>query len=216
MDLSNYRKNYESRKYLIEQNIPTIPIELFHSWFQEEKKMSSNDQEVNTMSISTIGKDGAPETRIVLLKQYSEKGFIFYTNYLSAKGLAIQQNPQTCISFYFYNTNRQILIKGKTFKLNIQQSDRYFNERPREHKIGSWASKQSTIIPSKEYLLDQYNKWKIFFKKCIIIKRPFDWGGYIVKPYKMEFWQGQPYRLHDRLVYYLETDKKWNVFRLSP
>ncbi|WP_185850969.1 pyridoxamine 5'-phosphate oxidase [Blattabacterium cuenoti] len=216
-DLSNYRKDYKKNS-LIETEVPMNPLELFHKWFQEEKNISTNKEkyeDYNAMSLSTIGEDGGPETRIVLLKMYSEKGFIFYTNYRSIKGQAIQKRPKVGISFYWPNTERQILIKGNVRKISKDKSDKYFYKRPIENQIGSWASKQSRIIPSKKYLLIQYKKWYFFFKKHII-KRPFDWGGYLVKPYRMEFWQGQPNRLHDRIVYSLEKKNDWSLFRLSP
>ncbi|WP_185852748.1 pyridoxamine 5'-phosphate oxidase [Blattabacterium cuenoti] len=213
-DLSNYRKIYKKNS-LTETEVPLNPFKLFHKWFQEEKNIHKVNEEYNAMSISTIGEDGVPETRIVLLKMYSEEGFIFYTNYRSLKGRSIQKRPKVCISFYWKNTERQILIKGNVMKLSKNQSDEYFSRRPIENQIGCWASKQSTVIPSKQHLLIQYRKWSSFFKKNII-KRPFDWGGYIVKPYKMEFWQGQPNRLHDRLVYSLTKTNKWNFHRLSP
>ncbi|AGD97963.1 pyridoxamine 5'-phosphate oxidase [Blattabacterium sp. (Blatta orientalis) str. Tarazona] len=213
-DLSNYRKIYK-KITLTEAEVPLDPFKLFHKWFQEEKNIHKVNEEYNAMSISTIGEDGVPETRIVLLKMYSEEGFIFYTNYRSLKGKSIQKRPKVCISFYWPNTERQILIKGNVMKLPKNQSDEYFSRRPIENQVGCWASKQSTVIPSKPHLLIQYKKWSAFFKKNII-KRPFDWGGYIVKPYKMEFWQGQPNRLHDRLVYGLTKTNKWNLYRLSP
>ncbi|WP_185872196.1 pyridoxamine 5'-phosphate oxidase [Blattabacterium cuenoti] len=216
-DLSNYRKNYYQNS-LLESDVPKKPFQLFHYWFEQEKlfyKKKNNNDEINAMFISTIGKDGAPETRVVLLKEYSEKGFIFYTNYYSFKGRSIQNIPKVCISFYWKNTERQIIIKGITFKIKKEKSDKYFQKRPKENQIGCWASQQSSKILSKEYLLKQYKKWNNFFQKKMI-KRPFYWGGYIIKPYKMEFWQGQPNRLHDRLVYSLNKEKKWILYRLSP
>ncbi|WP_185873820.1 pyridoxamine 5'-phosphate oxidase [Blattabacterium cuenoti] len=212
-DLSNYRKIYKKNS-LIESIVPLSPLKLFHNWFLEEKKNSFNE-ELNAMSISTIGNDKCPETRIVLLKKYSEEGFFFYTNYRSFKGRSIQKNPKVCISFYWQKTERQIIIKGNVHKLSNYQSDEYFYKRPKENKLGCWASEQSSIIPSKNYLLNQYNKWKLYFKNKKI-KRPFSWGGYVVHPYKMEFWQGQPHRLHDRLVYHLIKKNKWKLYRLSP
>ncbi|AWU42980.1 pyridoxamine 5'-phosphate oxidase [Blattabacterium punctulatus] len=218
-DLSDYRKIYKKNN-LIESDVPSDPLKLFHNWFQEEKNIhkihKKINEETNAMSISTIGKDGVPETRIVLLKMYSQKGFIFYTNYYSLKGRSIQKNPKVCISFYWPNTERQIIIQGDIIKLSKNESDEYFYKRPKKNQIGCWASKQSVIIPSKEYLFIQYQKWTHFFK-IHMIKRPFYWGGYIVKPYKMEFWQGQPNRLHDRLIYSnLEKKNKWKLYRLSP
>ncbi|WP_185857927.1 pyridoxamine 5'-phosphate oxidase [Blattabacterium cuenoti] len=216
VNLSNFRKNY-TRSPLLESKAPKKPFQLFDDWFQQEKSFhqKKDNEEINAMSISTIGEDGGPETRVVLLKEYSENGFIFYTNYYSLKGIAIQNTPKVCISFYWKNMERQIIIKGITSKIQRKKSDEYFRNRPRENQIGSWVSRQSMIISSKEYLLKQYKKWNNFFHQKTI-KRPFYWGGYIVKPYKMEFWQGQPNRLHDRLVYILEKETKWILYRLSP
>ncbi|BBA17491.1 pyridoxamine 5'-phosphate oxidase [Blattabacterium cuenoti] len=214
VDLSNFRKNYEKNS-LLEFDVPEKPFLLFDEWFQQEKKLQKDNEEINAMSLSTIGEDGCPETRVVLLKEYSENGFIFYTNYFSSKGKSIQNIPKVCISFYWKKMERQIIIKGITSKVQKKKSDEYFHKRPRENQIGSWASRQSMILPSKKYLFKQYNKWKDFFDKKII-KRPFDWGGYIVKPYKMEFWQGQPNRLHDRLIYILKKEKKWILYRFYP
>ncbi|WP_185882909.1 pyridoxamine 5'-phosphate oxidase [Blattabacterium cuenoti] len=214
IDLSHYRKNY-SNNCLLENKIPKNPMKLFHHWFQLEKNLCGKDEEINVMSISTVGKDGGPEGRIVLLKEYSDNGFIFYTNYFSSKGRSIYLFPKVFLLFYWKNTERQVLVKGLARKIHKEKSDKYFYKRPKENQIGCWASLQSTIISSREYLLKQYNKWSFFFKKNKkMIERPFYWGGYIVKPYQIEFWQGQPYRLHDRIVYFLE--EKWIIKRLSP
>ncbi|WP_185877869.1 pyridoxamine 5'-phosphate oxidase [Blattabacterium cuenoti] len=215
IDLSGLRKNY-SNNYFSCSEIPMDPFQLFHDWFQYEKSFSeSENKEINAMSLSTIGKDGAPETRIVLLKEYSNKGFIFYTNYYSSKGISIKLYPKVCLSFFWEKTSRQIIIKGITSKIKKIKSDIYFEKRPINNNLGSWASRQSSIIPSRKYLLNKYKKWKNFFKKKDI-SRPFYWGGYLVYPYKMEFWQGKPNRLHDRLSYELKNNKEWIIHRLSP
>ncbi|WP_185864441.1 pyridoxamine 5'-phosphate oxidase [Blattabacterium cuenoti] len=236
LDLSDYRKNYKKKHVLLEDKVPEDPFELFHKWFEQEKKFCNDNDEINAMSISTIGEDGVPETRIVLLKEYSKNGFIFYTNYYSSKGRSIKRFPKTCISFYWKNTERQIIIKGNASKVKKEKSDKYFKKRPKGHQIGSWISKQSSIISSRENLLNQYNEWNEFFKNNSV-KRPFSWGGYIIKPYRMEFWEGQENRLHDRLVYYtttydvvttnnhqtlekkrlvVEEENEWKIYRLYP
>ncbi|WP_185873280.1 pyridoxamine 5'-phosphate oxidase [Blattabacterium cuenoti] len=213
IDLSGLRKNYYN-DYC--QKIPRNPFQLFHYWFQYEKSFyKSKKKEINAMSLSTIGKDGCPETRIVLLKEYSNKGFIFYTNYYSSKGISIRIYPRVCLSFFWEKTSRQIIIKGVTSKIDRKKSDIYFNKRPINNNLGCWASRQSSIITSRKYLLNKYKKWKKFFENKNIT-RPFYWGGYLVYPYKMEFWQGKSNRLHDRLSYELQDNKKWLIRRLSP
>lgn len=211
-NLSKFRKNYK-KNILIESESPKNPFYLFHDWFQYEKSIKK-EEEINAMSLSTLGKNGFPETRIVLLKEYSEKGFVFYTNYYSSKGKSIFSIPKVCISFFWKKTERQIIIKGIASKLSRKKSDQYFNNRPKGNKIGSWSSKQSTVIKSRNFLIKQYKKWSSFFRKKIIT-RPFYWGGYIVKPYTIEFWQGRPNRLHDRIIY-IRKENKWNLKRLSP
>ncbi|WP_185868485.1 pyridoxamine 5'-phosphate oxidase [Blattabacterium cuenoti] len=216
IDLSKYRKNYKHNR-LLEYDIPNNPLQLFHNWFDKEKSLYEKYKEINAMSLSTIGKDGCPENRIVLLKEYSNYGFIFYTNYRSNKGKSIYQFPKVCLSFYWNQTERQIIIKGDIQKINRKKSDEYFNRRPKEHKIGCWTSIQSSFLVSKEKLEEQYKKWKIFFiKNKSYIERPFDWGGYIVQPYRMEFWQGQPNRLHERIIYTLKDKNLWEIKRLYP
>ncbi|WP_185864999.1 pyridoxamine 5'-phosphate oxidase [Blattabacterium cuenoti] len=215
-DLSRLRKNYKKRNVF--NKIPDNPFYLFDDWFQNEiliQKKNNINQEVNAMSLSTIGKDGGPETRIVLLKEYSKNGFIFYTNYLSSKGISIKNFPKVCLSFFWNRTDRQIIIKGVTSKLKIKKSNEYFDKRPIENQLSSWSSRQSTFILNKDFLEKKYKKWSFFFKNKKIT-RPFYWGGYIVSPYKIEFWQGQPNRLHNRLVYQLKEDKIWIVKQLSP
>ncbi|WP_185877349.1 pyridoxamine 5'-phosphate oxidase [Blattabacterium cuenoti] len=216
IDLSSLRKNY--KKNLSEYSIQKNPFQLFHNWFQKEKLIHKNEnlnQEINAMSLSTIGIDGSPDTRIVLLKEYSNKGFVFYTNYLSIKGISIKKFPKVCLSFFWEKTERQVIIKGITYKINKKKSDEYFDKRPRENKIGCWSSKQSSIIPSRKYLINKYKKWDKYFTKKKLT-RPFYWGGYIVDPYKMEFWQGSSNRLHDRIVYKLIENKEWIIQILSP
>lgn len=211
-NLSNYRKVYTKGK-LIESNIPLNPINLFHRWFQEAEFLS-NISEINAMSLSTIGKDGAPETRIVLLKEYNEEGFIFYTNYYSKKGKSIIKQPRVCLSFFWDDLQRQIIIKGKSTKIAEKMSEEYFLQRPKNSCIAAWSSKQSQIIPSRSFLEKKFKFWKNYFNK-ISIKRPNFWGGYQVKPYEIEFWQGRINRLHDRICYILK-ERNWNIIRRSP
>ena len=188
-DLSDYRKSYE-KSALMEDSISDNPLQLFQTWFYEVEKSDSVD-EPNAMTVSTVGLDGFPKSRVVLLKKYTYEGFIFYTNYNSEKGLAIANNPKICISFFWPNLERQIIIKGSAEKLAKNLSDGYFESRPIGSKLG------------KEYSGKE-------------IERPEHWGGYLVRPVSIEFWQGRPNRLHDRIRYTLTDDFDWKMERLAP
>ncbi|WP_420574250.1 pyridoxamine 5'-phosphate oxidase [Kordia sp.] len=212
-DLSDYRKSYEKSE-LLEENCVENPIEMFRNWFLEVEK-SETVAEVNAMTLSTLGADGFPKSRIVLLKKYTFEGFIFYTNYESEKGLAMTKNPNVCISFFWPAMERQIIIKGKVEKIAENLSDGYFESRPRGSQLGALVSDQSTVIPSRVYLEEKLkNLEKAHEGKEI--ERPSHWGGYIVKPEEIEFWQGRANRLHDRIRYQLQGDYSWKIERLAP
>ncbi|MCL4119173.1 UNVERIFIED_CONTAM: hypothetical protein GTU68_051072 [Idotea baltica] len=189
-------------------------MQLFQTWFYEVEN-SESSEEHNAMTVSTIGLDGFPKNRVVLLKKYTEEGFIFYTNYESEKGKAIEQNPNVCVSFFWPVLERQIIIKGKAEKISQNLSDGYFESRPEGSKLGAIVSDQSTVIPSREYL---ENKLKVLEEQLRgkDFQRPDYWGGYIVKPISLEFWQGRPNRLHDRIRYSLQEDFNWTIERLAP
>ncbi len=212
-DLSNYRRVYKKSK-LSETTIPKNPMELFQKWFYEVDEFGG-DIEPNAMTIATIGTDNYPKSRIVLLKKYTWEGFIFYTNYNSEKGKAIEKNPQVCLSFFWYNLERQVIIKGKAEKIPENLSDGYFESRPDGSKIGAWASNQSEIVPSRQFLDDRLQFFEDKFKNREI-PRPKHWGGYIVKPISIEFWQGRPNRMHDRIQYTLQENFEWKIDRLAP
>lgn len=212
-DLSNYRKSYEKQE-LLESNCPENPIELFKNWFKKADE-SNSIEEANAMSIATIGKDGFPKTRIVLLKKLTNEGFVFYTNYTSEKGKAIAENNNICLSFFWPALEQQIIIKGTAEKLAENTSDSYFNSRPEGSKLGAWASNQSTVVASREELDKNLTMFKRNFEGKDI-KRPPHWGGYLVKPHTIEFWQGRPNRMHDRIRYSLQKDFSWKLERLAP
>ena len=212
-DLSNYRKSYEKQE-LLESNCPENPIELFQSWFTNADA-SEMITETNAMTISSIGLDGFPKNRVVLLKKYTQEGFIFYTNYSSEKGKAIAANDRVCLSFFWEGLEQQIIIKGKAEKLAENISDGYFESRPKGSKLGAWASNQSSVVSSREELESNLKTFEKKFEGQEIL-RPKHWGGFLVKPISIEFWQGRPNRMHDRIKYTLTEDFSWKLERLAP
>lgn len=212
-DLSNYRRNYKKSE-LSKHEISENPMELFQKWFFEVEEYGGDDEK-NAMTISTIGTDGFPKNRVVLLKRYTWEGFIFYTNYNSEKGKSIEKNPNVCLSFFWHSIERQVIIKGKAEKLSENLSDGYFESRPDGSKLGAWASNQSEEVPSRKYLDDRLASFEKQFENKEI-PRPKNWGGYIVKPISIEFWQGRPNRMHDRIRYTLQENFDWKIERLAP
>lgn len=211
-DLSNYRKSYEKSE-LLENTIPDDAIQLFHKWFYEAEEQEKG--EVNAMTVSSIGLDGFPKSRVVLLKKFNEEGFIFYTNYNSEKGKAILQHPNVCISFFWPILERQVIIKGIAEKTTAQVSDNYFDSRPEGSKLGAIVSNQSEVIPSREYLDEKLKNLETEVSGSEI-KRPENWGGFLVRPISVEFWQGRANRLHDRIRYELQEGYNWKIERLAP
>jgi len=212
-DLSNYRKSYKKSE-LLENQISEDPINLFHQWFYETEDLNASE-EVNAMTVSTIGLDGFPKSRMVLLKKFNEDGFIFYTNYNSEKGKAILNNPNICLSFFWPIVERQVIIKGIAERTNSNISDNYFASRPIGSKLGAIVSPQSEVIPNREFLEDNLKRLEKDFEGEEIL-RPAHWGGFLVRPVEVEFWQGRPNRLHDRIRYQLQEDFNWKIERLSP
>lgn len=212
-DLSDYRKTYD-KGHLTEDQVDENPMMQFQKWFYEAEEMQVVD-EVNAMAVSTIGLDGFPKTRIVLLKKYDENGFVFYTNYNSEKGKAIIANPHICLSFFWPKAERQIIIKGIAEKVDETVSENYFHSRPKGSQLGAAVSPQSETIENYEVLLDNLQKLEKEYEYSELIPRPKHWGGFLVKPISIEFWQGRPNRLHDRIRYTLQ-DLDWKIERLAP
>lgn len=212
-NLHNYRKSYD-KSALERADLEENPMQQFRKWFYEVEEAGGLD-EANAMSIATIGQDGYPKTRIVLLKSYNEYGFIFYTNYNSEKGKAILANPNVCLSFFWANMERQVIIKGKAIKVSDNVSDNYFSSRPLGSQLGAMASNQSAVIPNRNVLEERLKSLQEQYKNNPP-SRPKDWGGFIVQPQSIEFWQGRPNRLHDRFLFTLIDDIDWKIERLAP
>ena len=212
-DLGNYRKSYE-KKALLESEVGDNPLVLFQQWFHEVEASESTD-EPNAMSLSTVGEDGFPKTRVVLLKRFNEDGFIFFSNYQSEKGKSIAVHPEVCLSFFWPVLERQVIIKGKAEQLAVNLSEGYFESRPRGSQLGAWASDQSQAVPSREFLEERLQQFEEEYEGQEVPKPPH-WGGYLVRPVSIEFWQGRPNRLHDRIRFSLEENYDWTVERLAP
>jgi pyridoxamine 5'-phosphate oxidase len=212
-NLHDKRKIYDHDS-LLESEIKENPMEQFRDWFLEAEQ-TPQISEVNAMAISTLENDGCPRTRMVLLKSYTWEGFVFYTNYDSKKGKAIENNHKACLHFFWPTLERQIIIKANIERLAENLSDGYFHSRPKGSQLGAVVSPQSQPIPNREFLQDQLKMLELEFENKEI-PRPQNWGGYLAKPYEIEFWQGRPNRLHDRIIYELQEDFDWKISRLAP
>lgn len=212
-NLHDKRKVYE-RSQLIESEIKQNPIEQFRDWFTEASD-NPGISEANAMAVSTLEKDGCPRTRMVLLKAYTYEGFIFYTNYDSRKGKAIEKTHKACLHFFWPGLERQIIIKANLERIAENLSDGYFHSRPKGSQLGAVVSPQSQEIPDRAFLEQKLKDLEKQYENTEV-PRPENWGGYMAKPYEIEFWQGRPNRLHDRIIYELIDGLDWKIARLAP
>lgn len=209
--IHNIRRDFSS-KQLDESSVGNNPYQLFAQWFEEA--LGSQILDPYAMVIATVSKENKPSSRVVYMRDISEMGFVFYTNYDSQKGNDLELNPHISLLFFWGELERQVRIEGKVSVLDSIISDSYFSSRPRESQIGAWTSNQSQIIESRKYLEDRYKEFIAKFENKNV-ERPKHWGGYLVEPTSFEFWQGRPSRLHDR-VKFLNENSNWKIVRLAP
>ena len=212
INIAAIRRDYQMQS-LLEKDVDANPFNQFNAWWDDALK--SDLDEVNAMTLATASATGIPSARIVLLKSVSEEGFVFFTNYNSSKGKELEENPNACLVFFWKELERQIRITGKVKKVTPAESDEYYQSRPEGSRIGAWASPQSTVIESREVIENNIVKVVEQFAGSEIT-RPPHWGGYAVIPTIIEFWQGRPNRLHDRLQYSKIQDGSWRIERLAP
>ncbi|MGB9696428.1 MAG: pyridoxamine 5'-phosphate oxidase [Ignavibacteria bacterium] len=210
-DIQNLRRDYKLRT-LSKTEVRTEPLEQFSIWFEEA--LNSQVPEPNAMILATVSEDCKPSVRTLLLKGFDERGFIFYTNYKSRKGIELGKNPNASILFFWPELERQIRIEGTVDKISREESEKYFATRPYKSKLGAWASNQSEIIPDRLTIVKKFLYYLVKFHSKEIPLPDF-WGGYVLKPISYEFWQGRANRLHDRIRYRKENEK-WIIERLSP
>lgn len=208
--LANIRRDYSGEE-LSQANVSADPFTQFGKWMDEA--IAAEADEPTAMTLSTVGEDARPSSRVVLLKGFDANGFVFFTNYNSRKGRALAANPFATLNFFWPELERQVNISGSAAKVSTQESDEYFESRPYLSRIGAWASHQSEPISSRAVVMARAAKLAV--KYAAGVPRPPHWGGFRVKPDRIEFWQGRENRLHDRIVYTL-TDDQWQITRLSP
>ncbi len=211
-DLAAMRRNYSLHE-LDESSVAPHPVQQLRTWFSEA--VDSQILEPNAMTLATVGTTGMPTARVVLLKEIRDKGVVFYTNYESRKGHEIDHNPKVCLNFLWLELQRQVRIEGIAHRIHDEESKAYFQSRPKESQIGAWVSRQSEPIPSRVILEKRYRELEEKYQQEDCLPLPPYWGGYLVEPDLVEFWQGRMSRLHDR-VQYRSIDGKWIIERLSP
>ncbi|MBU3744285.1 MAG: pyridoxamine 5'-phosphate oxidase [Sediminibacterium sp.] len=212
MSIASIRRDY-SLQTLDESGVAANPIDQFTIWWKEA--VSSDIDEVNAMTLATVGADGAPSARIVLLKGYDANGFIFFTNYESKKGQDVEKHPVAALVFFWKELERQVRISGSVEKVSAEESDAYFQSRPEGSRLGAWASPQSKVISSRKVIEAQLESLQETYQQQPI-PRPPHWGGYRVVPHTIEFWQGRSSRLHDRIQYKKDALGNWIISRLAP
>lgn len=212
MQIADIRKDYRLQT-LDEAGVAPDPLQQFGIWWQEA--LQSEIVEVNAMTLATANEQGIPSARIVLLKGFDERGFVFFSNYESKKAGDLQVNPFASLVFFWKELERQVRISGRVEKVTELESDQYFQSRPEGSRIGAWASPQSTVISSRQVIEEKIEALQASFEGKEI-PRPLHWGGYRVVPSSIEFWQGRSSRLHDRIQYTLQSDDNWVIERLAP
>jgi pyridoxamine 5'-phosphate oxidase len=210
--LADLRKEY-ARATLDVTTVFSDPIMQFEKWFKEV--LDGGISEPNAMHLATVNAAGRPSGRVVLLKDVESGKFIFYTNYQSKKGIELDQNPACALTFFWTDLERQVRVEGVAERIAAVRSDTYFQSRPRGSQIGAWASPQSAVIDSRQILEERANQIEKKFVNEKVLPRPNQWGGYQVDPFMIEFWQGRPSRLHDR-IQYTKVDGGWKIYRLAP
>ncbi len=212
-DLDHIRREY-ALKGLDREDLLDSPVALFQRWFQDA--LDAKVHEPNAMTLATVQSDGRPAARIVLLKGLDERGFCFFTNYDSDKGLQLSERPVASLVFFWPEMERQVRVEGPVGRVSTEESEDYFHKRPRGAQIGAWASDQSRVIPDRAWLEGRMKELEKRFENEEVIPLPEHWGGFRVTPEKIEFWQGRPNRLHDRFRYSLDESQEWRIERLSP
>lgn len=201
------------RESLEEKDVASDPVEQFEKWW--DQAINSGIDEINAMTLATVNSKGAPSARVVLLKGYNQEGFVFFTNYDSHKAHDMAAHPLACLVFFWKELERQVRIEGVVEKIAPEKSDEYFLSRPRGSQLGAWASPQSRVVPNRSVLESAKTEVEIRFAG-MPVTRPPHWGGYVVRPLQVEFWQGRPDRMHDRIVYTMEEPGMWRIERLAP